>query len=124
MDFITGLFMSGVYSLIDYLSLHVITCLVPALFIGGAISAIFSQAAVLKYLPEVVIPEGDKNWNYRQVYNQAAGSIKVVEKNASFMQEYWSDGVRPIGHYVLVDILSKSLRDIGNSPSWVQNLIK
>ena len=43
MDFIVGLFMSGVYSLIDYLSLHVVTCLIPALFIGGAISAIFSR---------------------------------------------------------------------------------
>jgi uncharacterized protein len=49
MDFITGLFMSGVNSLIDYLSLHVITCLVPALFIAGAISSLFSQAMILKY---------------------------------------------------------------------------
>ena len=49
MDFIIGLFGSGLAALIDYLSLHVVTCLIPALFIAGAISAVFSQAAVLKY---------------------------------------------------------------------------
>ncbi len=33
----------------DYLSFHVITCLVPAFFIAGAIAVFISQAAVLKY---------------------------------------------------------------------------
>jgi uncharacterized membrane protein YraQ (UPF0718 family) len=60
MDFIVGLFMSGIYGLIDYLSLHVVTCLVPALFIGGAISAVFSQAAVLKYFG----PKANKVMSY------------------------------------------------------------
>ncbi len=40
---------SGLYALIDYLSYHVLTCLVPAFFIAGAIAAFVSQAAVLKY---------------------------------------------------------------------------
>ena len=39
----------GLSGLTEYLSLHVITCLVPALFIAGAISAFASQAAILKY---------------------------------------------------------------------------
>jgi uncharacterized membrane protein YraQ (UPF0718 family) len=39
----------GLNGLIEYLSLHVITCLVPALFIAGAISAFASQAAIIKY---------------------------------------------------------------------------
>ncbi len=39
----------GLNGLIEYLSLHVITCLVPALLIAGAISAFASQAAILKY---------------------------------------------------------------------------
>jgi uncharacterized membrane protein YraQ (UPF0718 family) len=39
----------GLNGLTEYLSLHVITCLVPALFIAGAISAFASQAAILKY---------------------------------------------------------------------------
>jgi uncharacterized membrane protein YraQ (UPF0718 family) len=40
---------AGVDGLIEYLSAHVITCLVPALFIGGAIATFLSQASVLKY---------------------------------------------------------------------------
>ena len=39
----------GLNGLVEYLSLHVITCLVPALFIAGAISAFASQTAILKY---------------------------------------------------------------------------
>jgi len=40
---------SGLDALVGYLSAHVLTCLVPALFIGGAIAAFLSQPAVLKY---------------------------------------------------------------------------
>lgn len=40
---------SGIHALIDYLGEHVITCLVPAFFIAGAISVFVSQASVLKY---------------------------------------------------------------------------
>jgi uncharacterized membrane protein YraQ (UPF0718 family) len=39
----------GLNGLREYLSLHVITCLIPAMFIAGAISAFASQAAILKY---------------------------------------------------------------------------
>ena len=39
----------GLNGLVEYLSLHVISCLVPALFIAGAVSAFASQAAILKY---------------------------------------------------------------------------
>jgi uncharacterized membrane protein YraQ (UPF0718 family) len=39
----------GWNGLVSYLSAHVITCLVPALFIAGAIAAFVSQAAILKY---------------------------------------------------------------------------
>ncbi len=40
---------AGVDTLMQYLSLHVLTCLVPAFFIAGAIAALLSKAAVLKY---------------------------------------------------------------------------
>ena len=40
---------SGIKALIDYLAAHVITCLVPAFFIAGAVSVFVSQASVLKY---------------------------------------------------------------------------
>ena len=49
MEIIVNLFWGGVNGLLDYLSAHVITCLVPALFIAGAIAAFVSQAAILKY---------------------------------------------------------------------------
>jgi hypothetical protein len=49
MDFILTLLLSGWNTLLDYLSLHVLTCLIPALFIAGAISVFVSQASVLKY---------------------------------------------------------------------------
>ncbi|MFC1864911.1 permease [Chloroflexota bacterium] len=39
----------GLNALLEYLSLHVLTCLVPAFFIAGAIAVFISQAAVLKY---------------------------------------------------------------------------
>lgn len=43
------LFQGGLDALLEYLSAHVLTCLVPAFFIAGAISVFVSQAAVLKY---------------------------------------------------------------------------
>ncbi|MBS3920915.1 MAG: permease [Deltaproteobacteria bacterium] len=40
---------SGMDVFLDYLSAHVLTCLVPAFFIAGAIGVFISQASVLKY---------------------------------------------------------------------------
>ncbi|RZN42804.1 MAG: permease [Methanophagales archaeon ANME-1-THS] len=40
---------AGLDTLLDYLSLHVLTCLVPAFFIAGAIAALLSKEVVLKY---------------------------------------------------------------------------
>jgi len=40
---------SGWFALKDYLSAHVITCLIPAFFIAGAITIFISQDKVLKY---------------------------------------------------------------------------
>jgi uncharacterized membrane protein YraQ (UPF0718 family) len=40
---------SGLEVLSDYLSAHVLTCLVPAFFIAGAIAVFVSQSAVIKY---------------------------------------------------------------------------
>jgi uncharacterized membrane protein YraQ (UPF0718 family) len=49
MDIVIELLKGGLNGLIEYLSLHVLTCLVPALFIAGGIAAFVSQAAILKY---------------------------------------------------------------------------
>ena len=40
---------SGLDALFEYLSAHVLTCLVPAFFIAGAIAVFVSQGAILKY---------------------------------------------------------------------------
>ncbi|MBN1763161.1 MAG: permease [Methanomicrobia archaeon] len=40
---------AGMDTLLEYLSLHVMTCLVPAFFIAGAIAALLSKEFVLKY---------------------------------------------------------------------------
>jgi len=41
--------LSGWQALTEYLSAHVLTCLIPAFFIAGAIAVFVSQAAVMKY---------------------------------------------------------------------------
>lgn len=46
---ITNILDAGVDTLLEYLSLHVLTCLVPAFFIAGAIAALLSKQAILKY---------------------------------------------------------------------------
>jgi uncharacterized membrane protein YraQ (UPF0718 family) len=45
----TEIILSGREALIEYLSAHVLTCLIPAFFIAGAIAVFVSQASVLKY---------------------------------------------------------------------------
>jgi hypothetical protein len=40
---------SGIEALIEYLSAHVLTCLVPAFLIAGAIAVFVSQSSVIKY---------------------------------------------------------------------------
>jgi uncharacterized protein len=40
---------SGWYALLEYLSAHVLTCLIPAFFIAGAIAVFVSKGAILKY---------------------------------------------------------------------------
>ncbi|MFC2022150.1 permease [Chloroflexota bacterium] len=49
MMIVTELLRGGIDALLEYLSAHVLTCLIPAFFIAGAIAVFISQAAVLKY---------------------------------------------------------------------------
>lgn len=49
MEVFIDLLRGGGDALLEYLSAHVLTCLVPAFFIAGAISVFLSQAAVLKF---------------------------------------------------------------------------
>ncbi|MDD1683940.1 MAG: permease [Methanoregula sp.] len=47
--FLTGL-MGGVTALIDYLTAHVLTCLIPAFFIAGAMNALLNKESITQYL--------------------------------------------------------------------------
>jgi uncharacterized membrane protein YraQ (UPF0718 family) len=40
---------SGIQTLMEYLSAHVLTCLIPAFFIAGGVSALLKKETVLKY---------------------------------------------------------------------------
>lgn len=46
---ITGL-MGGATSFIDYISAHVLTCLIPAFFIAGAMTALLNKESITRYL--------------------------------------------------------------------------
>ena len=49
MSILMQLLQGGWNALLEYLSAHVLTCLIPAFFIAGAIAVFVSQASVLKY---------------------------------------------------------------------------
>ncbi|MDD4588686.1 MAG: permease [Heliobacteriaceae bacterium] len=49
MHFILTMLQGGAKEIISYLSAHVITCLVPAFFIAGAMAVLVTKGAVIKY---------------------------------------------------------------------------
>jgi len=49
MEILSQLLQGGWNALLEYLSAHVLTCLIPAFFIAGAIAVFVSQGAVLRY---------------------------------------------------------------------------
>lgn len=49
MSYFIDILQGGWNALVEYLSFHVLTCLIPAFFIAGAIAVFVSQAAILKY---------------------------------------------------------------------------
>ncbi len=51
---ITDLFIAGIKAVIEYVSLHVLTCLVPAFFIAGAMSALVPKEKIIQYLGQKV----------------------------------------------------------------------
>jgi len=52
MDFLFTMLKGGLAALEDYILAHTLTCLVPAFFIAGAMSALFPKDKILKYLGE------------------------------------------------------------------------
>ena len=59
-DPITGALLLGWTTLLGYLSQHVVTCLIPAFFIAGAIASFIKKEAILKYFS----PETKKTTSY------------------------------------------------------------
>ncbi|MDD5500601.1 MAG: permease [Candidatus Omnitrophica bacterium] len=62
----------GWSALLEYLSAHVLTCLIPAFFIAGAIAVFISQGAVLKYFG----PKANKFLSYSVA--SVSGTILAV----------------------------------------------
>ena len=59
-DAITGALLSGLNAVIEYLAAHVVTCLIPAFFIAGAIAVFIKKEAILKYFS----PDAKKSVSY------------------------------------------------------------
>lgn len=57
MDLVMTMLKGGFNELLNYLSAHVITCLVPAFFIAGAMAVLVTKGAVIKYFGA-----GAKRW--------------------------------------------------------------
>lgn len=49
MELFLSLVRAGLAELADYLIAHFVTCLLPAFFVAGGISAFISQGAILRY---------------------------------------------------------------------------
>jgi uncharacterized membrane protein YraQ (UPF0718 family) len=60
MDWLMEPLMNGADSVAEYLAEHVITCLIPAFFIAGAIAAFIKKDAILKYFG----PDAKKTVSY------------------------------------------------------------
>jgi uncharacterized membrane protein YraQ (UPF0718 family) len=48
-NIIVDAIINGLNAVLDYLSAHVLTCLIPAFFIAGAIAAFVKKDTILKY---------------------------------------------------------------------------
>lgn len=84
--------------------------------------------SVLRQIPDTVDPAKDKNWSFNRSYNEAPGCLKVVEKEGNrdytVTDEYWSDGVRPVGLNFLREILQKAIPIAGNCGITAGNLLQ
>ncbi len=49
-DVVINAIIGGLYALEDYVTYHVLTCLIPAFLLAGAITVFLSREAILKYL--------------------------------------------------------------------------
>lgn len=75
--------------------------------------------AVLRALPDEVEVSSKGAWRYSRGFEEAPGSIKIVEVERAggfeYKSEYFADGVRPKGIEVLEEVLRKAFVEAGVS---------
>jgi uncharacterized membrane protein YraQ (UPF0718 family) len=73
-EIINQMFISGFDTLVDYLTAHVLLCLVPAFFLSGAFNALIPSSTIFKYM-------GDNEGNTKKgiAYFFAATSGLIIE---------------------------------------------
>ncbi len=69
---------------------------------------------VLELFPERVRVSKRSGWEYRREYEEGPSSIKIVQKEVqdgfAYKEEFWTNGVSPMGYGVAADILKKALK--------------
>ena len=72
---------------------------------------------VIALLPDEVSISSRSGWKYKESYKQTPTSIKVVQKQTengyTFTNEFYSDGVRPVGYAVAKKILTRAFKACG-----------
>ena len=78
------------------------------------LSSIQTVNQVLDLLPNEVRVSKRTGWKYNENYEEVPNSIKVVEKQTedgyTYSNEFYADGVRPVGHMVARDILKRAFK--------------
>jgi len=73
--------------------------------------------AALKHLPDRVRVAEHEGWAYKESYQQTPNSIRVVtretESGMTITNEFYSDGVTPVGFVVARAVLCKALAESG-----------
>ncbi|MFZ1080556.1 MAG: zinc ribbon domain-containing protein [Candidatus Kryptoniota bacterium] len=84
--------------------------------------------AVLNALPEEVDLSANSGWKYSRAYGEPPGSIKITEVDMSagyeFREEYFSDGIRPVGLTALRQVLMKAFDEAKVMDVKVDQLLK
>lgn len=72
---------------------------------------------MLDLLPAEVKISSRSGWKYKESHEQTPTSIKVVQKEKedgyTYTNEFHSDGVKPVGHAVASQILTKAFNACG-----------
>lgn len=82
---------------------------------------------VLALLPAEISISSRSGWKYKESYEETPTSIKVVlkekEDGYTYTNEFHSDGVKPIGHVVAKQILTKAFKACGIVDVKVKELV-